>query len=109
MQRSHMLRVLMRNGSTYERTPIPTLDDILLVAKFQHQLVQGLGVLITLEACLVRIRGESEAWQRGSYNVESRVVEGSQDLLDLGERARPAMDEQQRYTIGPRGFGVDEM
>src|SRR6185437_6532267 len=87
--------------------PVPALNAVSRVAEAIHQDDEGFCHPHRAPASSRRRPGEREAGKRGDDDVKSRCMavlrmrERLDHTQELGERARPSMNQHQRYGIRP--------
>jgi hypothetical protein len=101
------------------RAPVAALGDVLAVAQAAHQLVQAVGdACSTPQPARSRLAREAVARQRRTDDVErvlgiaavgDRVGQRPDHLLELDDRAGPAVGDEQRRRRRDGRLHVDEM
>ena len=100
------------------RAPIAALGHVTVVAEAGHQRRVGLGGDADVDAGPRRRAGEGVAGKRRGDDVErvprvaamgGGVAERADHVLELDDRARPAVGHDQRQRVGLGGAGVDEV
>ena len=91
-----------------DRAPVAALRAVARVAEPAHQLDLGLRDARGIPAALVGRPGEAVAGHRRADDVEGvagrrreRRVAAADDLLELDDRARPAVRDDERERVRP--------
>jgi hypothetical protein len=89
--------------------PVAALRAVPVVAEAPHQRLPRLGDPFDTPAGARRLPGEAVSRQRRTHDVESRGGQRFDHLVELDDRPRPAVRDQQRKgVVGGRPL-VDEM
>ena len=102
----------------HRRAPVAALRAVARIAQALHQLGPGRGDAVDAPAGGRGLAGEAEARQRRADHVEGiggvaamrdRIDQRLDHLVELDDRARPAMGDDQRHRAGMRRARMDEM
>ena len=114
----HVGGVEVGNVGADDRTPIAALGAVALVTKLGHQRGEGTGNAARVPARLRCRTGEAVAGQRRRHHVEcvprltavsDRIGERPDHAEELGDRARPAVGQEEGQGPFMRGAGMDEV
>ncbi len=101
-----------------ERSPVAALRSVALVAEPVHELVPGGRDVLGSPAGRGGLAAEPEAWQRRADHVEGVggvapvldwVGQRPDDLVELDNRAGPAVGQHQRGRVEMRGADMQEV
>ena len=114
-----MLDVLLPDARGDARAPVAALRAVAVVAEARHQLgPRGARCAATFQPGLRRPVAEAVARQRRAHDVErvgrvaavrDRIGERADDLVELDDRARPAVGDHERQRVRLRGPHVEEV
>jgi hypothetical protein len=108
----------LAEAAGHDRAPVAALRDITVVAELGHQIGDGVGDAVDVEARLGRRPGEAVAGHRGDDDVEGvgRVAavgggigERAEDVEEFDEGAGPAVGQEERGRVGIRRADVEEV
>ena len=98
------------------RAPVAALGAVTVVAKAHHQRLPGLGDFLHAPPGAAGLAGEAVPGKRRADDVEGvfgasrrRIGQRLNHLVELHNRARPAMGDHEREGVFVRGPLVDEM
>ena len=118
VQAEHVLRVEPADLQGDHRAGVAALGEVAVVAEAAHQLDPGAGDPAVLPAGLAGRAGEAEAGDGRDHQVEgvrrvaavrARVGQRVDHVEELGDRAGPAVGEQQRRRVRLGGAHVQEV
>ena len=104
----HALGVRRAELGGEDAAPVAALHAVALVPQVRHQRVERRGDARDAPAALARSAAEAEAGQGRDDEVEL-LAQRPEDPMELVDRARPAVEQQQRERVGRRAAHMPEV